>query len=183
MLERFMKLSICKDLKLDGQYTNHSIRATVISTLDREGFEGRHIIALSSHKSEATVKQYAPKCPENKCKEMFDSLSNAINPAKVQRIENALETPQKSTNDTPQDIMDVKQNLPNFNIQPIDEFDTIDDDLFAALVYNTNLTPTETVTEQVEIQPKNSTETAQGKSSIVTVLSGRLELGSWARVD
>ena len=53
MLERFMKLSLSKNVKLEGSYMNHSIRATVISTLDRDGFEARHITALSSHKSEA----------------------------------------------------------------------------------------------------------------------------------
>ena len=70
-----MKLSICKSLSLDGDYTNHSIHATVISTLDNAGFEGRHIIQLSSHKSEATIKEYSAKCLDNKRKEMFQSLS------------------------------------------------------------------------------------------------------------
>ena len=75
-----MKLSICKTLKLEGEYTNHSIRATAITTLDNAGFEGRHIIQLSSHKSESTIKQYSTKCPDNKRKEMFQSLSDAMKP-------------------------------------------------------------------------------------------------------
>ena len=44
MCDRFMKLSLTKSLKLDGDYTNHSIRATVITMLDKEGFEACHII-------------------------------------------------------------------------------------------------------------------------------------------
>ena len=63
MLKRFMKISLSKAVKLDGNYTNHSIRAMVISTLDEAGFEGRHIIQLSSHKSESTIKEYCKKCP------------------------------------------------------------------------------------------------------------------------
>ena len=68
-----------KGLTLEGDYTNHSIRATVISTLDEAGFEGRHIIQLSPHKSEATIKDNSRKCPESKRKEMFQSLSDRWN--------------------------------------------------------------------------------------------------------
>ena len=66
MLERFMKINLGTSLKLDGDYTNHSIRSTVIRILDREGFEARHIIGLSSHKNESTIKDYATTCPDGK---------------------------------------------------------------------------------------------------------------------
>ena len=72
MLERFMKINLANNVKLDREYTNHPIRSTVIKTLDGDGFKARHIIQLSSHKSEATVKEYAPKCSDSKMKEMFD---------------------------------------------------------------------------------------------------------------
>ena len=65
-LERFMKLVLSKHVTLDGDYTNHSIHSTVIKTLDEAGYEARHIMELSSHKREATIKEYATKCPENK---------------------------------------------------------------------------------------------------------------------
>ena len=119
MLERFMKINLGKSITLHNDYTNHSNRSTVITNLDRAGFEARHIMRLSSHKSESTIKEYATKCPEGKRKEMFDSLSNAMKP--------------KSTgNDTP-NIEDVQQNLPNFQLDPLD-FDTIDDNLLANLI-------------------------------------------------
>ena len=76
MCEQFVKLSLSKDVKLDGTYTNHSIRATVISALDNAGLQACHIIKLSSHKSEATVKEYARKCQEVKHREILDSLSS-----------------------------------------------------------------------------------------------------------
>ena len=75
-----MKLSLAKSVKLDSEYTNHSIRSTVISTLDNAGFEARHIMQLSSHRSESSIKEYSTKCPENKRKEMFDSLTEAMVP-------------------------------------------------------------------------------------------------------
>ena len=75
-----MKLSLSKSVCLDGSYTNHSIRSMVITTLDTAGFEGRHIIQLSSHKNESTIKEYLMHCPENKRKEMYESLGNALLP-------------------------------------------------------------------------------------------------------
>ena len=73
-LINFMK-TLSKDLKLSVSYTNHLIRSTVITTLDNAGFEARHIMQLSSHKNEATIKEYSVKCPDNKKREMCESLS------------------------------------------------------------------------------------------------------------
>ena len=50
-----------------------------------EGFEAHHIIALSSHKSESTMKEYSIRCPDKKRKEMFDSLSSALKSKKVSK--------------------------------------------------------------------------------------------------
>ena len=61
-------------------YTNHSIRATCISKLDSSGFEAQHITALTSHKSESTIKEYSVKCPDVKCREMFEALASPIKP-------------------------------------------------------------------------------------------------------
>ena len=77
-LERFMKF-LMKDVTLSRtDYTNHSIRATVITNLDRDGFEARHIIAITGHKSESTIKQYSKRCPENKKREMCEALGSKI---------------------------------------------------------------------------------------------------------
>ena len=128
-----MKINLCKSVLLDGGdiYTNHSIRATVISTLDKEGFEARHIITLSSHKSESTVKEYATKCPNTKRKEMCESLSNALLP------KNKKQPTSTVTSDTlPQlSVQDVKENLPTFDLQNVD-LDTLDDNILANLVYD-----------------------------------------------
>ena len=122
-----------------NEYTNHSIRATVIATLDCAGFEDRHIITLSSHKSESTVKEYATKCPENKRKEMFNSLSNAMMPKAKRTKGNATATSTTtptSTNTLPQlSVQDIKENLPTFQLEPVD-FSTIDDSVLASLTYD-----------------------------------------------
>ena len=138
MLERFVKLSLSKSVKLDGNYTNHSIRARVISTLENAGFEGRHIITLSSHKHEASIKEYTTACPESKKKEMFQSLTNALLPKSSNAIIAPKSNPTATVSKPPDisDILDVKANLPTFNLQPIEDFSTIDDDILANLVYD-----------------------------------------------
>ena len=68
---------------LSEVYTNHSIRKTCTQTLDDHDFEARHITALSSHKSESTIKEYATKCSESKKREMFEILSSTIQPKKI----------------------------------------------------------------------------------------------------
>ena len=100
MCNCFMKLSLTKSIILAGQYMNHCIRTTVISTLDYDGFEARHIIQLSSHKSESAVKEYSTKCHENKRKEMFQSLTNAISPQAKKLKKSATVSHLKSTNET-----------------------------------------------------------------------------------
>ena len=138
MLERFMKLSLCKNVKLDGSYTNHSIRATVISTLDKEGFEARHITALSSHKSEATIREYSVKCPEIKKKEMFHSLTNALTPQAKKPKFNTISPKTAATAPNPdQQLPPDMSNLPNFDLQPINDLETIDDDLLLQILKQT----------------------------------------------
>ena len=137
MLERFMKINLANNGKLDINYTNHSIRSTVISTLDKAGFEARHIMHLSSHKSESTIKEYAAKCPENKEKEMFNSLQHAITPpSKIAIILTATQTAPKDgqiqDNNTP-DIQNIKDNLPNFDLNALD-YDTIGDNILTELL-------------------------------------------------
>ena len=74
-LERFFKF-LPEEVKLSSdKYTNHSIRATCITLLDNAQFEARHIIAMTGHKSENTIKQYAKYCPNDKKRQMSDALA------------------------------------------------------------------------------------------------------------
>ena len=60
--------------------TNHSIRHTCITTLDSKGFDARHIVAISGHKSETTIREYSVKCSENKQKQMYETLVDHMAP-------------------------------------------------------------------------------------------------------
>ena len=87
-------IKLSEDAKLSKTYTNHCIRKTIISTLSNSGFEAQHIMAISSHKSESTIKEYADKCPENKQKAMSEVLSDTINVPKRKAVPTATESKQ-----------------------------------------------------------------------------------------
>ena len=53
-----MLKDISKDIGLSRIYTNHSVRSTTITALNEAGFETRVIMAVSGHRSEASVRSY-----------------------------------------------------------------------------------------------------------------------------
>ena len=90
-----MKL-LSERAKLSQIYTNHCIRASVVTKLDSQGFEARHIMTVSSHKSENSIKTYFAKCPENKKLEMFDTLAQPFKqdpPQPLHQIDNNIQNP------------------------------------------------------------------------------------------
>ncbi len=59
-------------------YTNHCICATVGTNLDEAGFEACHIMIVTGHKSETSIKKYTSKTPVCKKRQMFDKLSSKM---------------------------------------------------------------------------------------------------------
>ena len=47
--------NISREAKLSKCYTNHSIRTTAVTILDKSGFEARHIMAISGNNNEASI--------------------------------------------------------------------------------------------------------------------------------
>lgn len=58
---------------LSKPYTNHCIRATAVTVLD-EVFEARHIMRVSGHKSETSIRAYSRRLSEPKQREMSATL-------------------------------------------------------------------------------------------------------------
>ena len=54
-----MMKQISKQARLSKDYTNHSIRATAVTIIDKSGFESRHILSLSGHRSESSIRSYS----------------------------------------------------------------------------------------------------------------------------
>ena len=74
-LNTLMK-KISDEANLSTGYTNHSIRATAITLLDSAGLEVRHIMTLSGHKAESSIRSYSKTRNDIKRK-MSDTLSSA----------------------------------------------------------------------------------------------------------
>lgn len=72
-----MMQKISKQAGLSCVYTNHSIRATCITLLDVNGWESRHIMGISKHKSETSIRCYSSRLTADKRAEASDILSNA----------------------------------------------------------------------------------------------------------
>ena len=55
--------SMMKNISIDAQlsniYTNHCIRATSVTILDRCGFEARHIMSVNGHRSKSSIRSYS----------------------------------------------------------------------------------------------------------------------------
>ena len=66
--------NISREAKLSKCYTSHSIRATAVTILDKSGFEARHIMAVSGHKNEASIRSYS-KTDIYTRKKMSESLT------------------------------------------------------------------------------------------------------------
>ena len=147
-LKRFMKF-LCKDANLSClDYTNHSIRSTCLSKLDESGFEARHIIAVSGHKSESTIKKYAKKCPDTKKREMSSALGKAILPKKPKTA--TVSKPLSDVTNTAQEQnFNIKEDLPNFNLLPFDD-DSSDTDLLNFLDNVDNHLQTVTSTDKTD---------------------------------
>lgn len=67
---------ISKEAELSKIYTNHSIRATAVTILDKCGYEARHIMAVSGHKSESSIRSYCKTDTSTK-KQMSESMAAA----------------------------------------------------------------------------------------------------------
>ena len=50
--------NLLQEAKLFKCYTSHSIRATAVADFDNSGFEARHIMAVSGHKNEGSIRSY-----------------------------------------------------------------------------------------------------------------------------
>ena len=65
--------TISREAKISKCYTNHSIRATAVTILDKSGFEARHIMALNGHKNERSYSK-TDICTKRKVSETLTAI-------------------------------------------------------------------------------------------------------------
>ena len=71
-----MMKKISKEADLSTIYSNHSIRATAVTILDKSVFEARHIMSISGHRSESSIRSYS-KTDEATKKRISETLTSA----------------------------------------------------------------------------------------------------------
>ena len=79
--------NLSRDVQLSRVYTNHSIRATSVTILDNSGFQAHHIMTVSGHKTESSIRSYASKTADNVKRAMSDSLSTALHSHDIQLLQ------------------------------------------------------------------------------------------------
>ena len=72
---------------LSQKYTNHCLRATSVTVLDSSHFPGRHIMTISGHKSETSLKHYSHRTNEETKRSMSTALNKSLGLDDVRSVE------------------------------------------------------------------------------------------------
>ena len=70
-----MMPQISKHGGLSQRFTNHCVRATMITTLSHVGFEARHIMTISGHKNESSIRSYCSDTTAEQKRQMSDAIT------------------------------------------------------------------------------------------------------------
>ena len=110
---------------LSKRYTNHSLRATSVHVLDKEQFASRHIMSVTGHQPEKSLKTYTGYTDQNIKKRMSDTFSESLNPL------NAKKVCTRSSENQPNELQDENLNLASGVLEPVSnaEFNQIVQDL------------------------------------------------------
>ena len=85
---------MCKSSKLCKSYTPHCLRATVIQMMNNRGFSSRHIMFMSGHRCETSLKPYSRNSSAQQKKALSSTISKVIKPDSAQK---SVDLPQSTT--------------------------------------------------------------------------------------
>lgn len=75
-----MLTDICSGARVENHYTPHCLRATAIQCLNDKNFETRHIMFMSNHKNEASLRSYNRTVSSSQKKASSGALSCLTHP-------------------------------------------------------------------------------------------------------
>jgi len=112
---------ISKEFSFSQVYTNHSLRATTVHVLDPANIAGRHIMSVTGHKSESSLKTYTGYT-RNKTKKTMssivsDSLSSSV-PA-TNRTADVKREVEDLNNNNDTDLRDFQLNTNHLDLVPL----------------------------------------------------------------
>ena len=121
-----MMKNISKRLQLSEMYTNHCIRATVVTLLSAEGIEARQIMRVTGHKSESSLRSYdsdnpaelkrkisnilAGSSPSSTTTSVSDGIESTVSRS-IHQNRDLSETPSSSDNHNQEVEMNFQSNL------------------------------------------------------------------------
>ena len=79
-----MMKALSEAAKLSQVYTNHCVRATAITLWSDAGLSNRHIMSISGHRNENSLRSYNARPSSNQLQLCSNVLSTALNPAEQQ---------------------------------------------------------------------------------------------------
>jgi len=79
-----MMKELSKAANLSQVYTNHCIRATAITLWSDAGLSNRHIMTLSGHRNENSLKSYSSRPSSQQLQVCSNVLSSTLNPQATQ---------------------------------------------------------------------------------------------------
>ena len=90
--------TISVDCKLSQEYNNHCIRSTTVSVLNNNNVEGRHIMRVSAHKCESSIRSYSRQLMESKTREISQTLTSACAQGSTEIVPLGTEVKQSTLN-------------------------------------------------------------------------------------
>jgi hypothetical protein len=163
-LSSFM-MDISKIAQLSCVYRNHSVSTTCITALDIAGIGGHHIMKVSGHKSETSLKSYSHYVSDTKKREISETLSTALGQT---------------------DVKETEENLPNLDIDDIEnifnesyEMEPVNDNRYGVSNLKNILRELPTVENKlVARKSQNVTSSTDQAQSVVQKIENQMDISS-----
>lgn len=115
-----MMPAICDKAGIEKRYTNHSLRATAVHVLDVAEFAGRHIMSVTGHKSENSLKTYTGYTSDKALQKMSNVISESL-----RSEQQSTTNPVTPDNDDIATISDNDENIVDFMLLSDSQMDTL----------------------------------------------------------